>query len=249
MVLILAVGVKLIFFPSAKDAYFAMNQRSLLKVPAGLVVIRPTHFPASAFRKGIIYASSGNNGRGPWRLMGRDVSLRDLIAAAYGETRGRVLLPFNAPTNNFDFIVTTASPRQRLQKAIHSTFGYTADKETNDADVLALKVVNLDSPGMTVSSPDEKENTSFKKGKLYITHIRLKELAPGFEQILKIPVVDETGLTNYYDVSLDWNGSMWMRLQNESTARPLVDKILKDWGLGLEPDTASIEMLVVKKVN
>jgi uncharacterized protein (TIGR03435 family) len=61
--------------------------------------------------------------------------------------------------------------------------------------------------------------------------------------------VDKTSLTNYYDFSLAWNMQFMMKLENDSTARPAIDKILGDWGLGLETDTAPMEMLVVKKAN
>lgn len=244
-VLLAAVAVKLLFFPPLQDAWFLPNRRSLQKAPSGLAAIRVTHFRLR--QEDITYAPAGKGRRSSWRISGRNVSLRDMVAAAYGETRGRVVLPFDAPTNTFDFIVTTANPRRSLQRALRHTFGYTAEEETNETEVLALKVINPNPPAMTVSGPDEKPNSSFKKGKIYLTHLQLKELTPTFEQILKTPVVDETGLTNYYDLSLDWNGSMGTRLQKESTARPLLDKILTDWGLDLEPDTAAIEVLVVKK--
>jgi hypothetical protein len=42
-----AVAVKLVFFLSIRDAYFAMDSRKLQHVPAGLMVIRPTHFSKS----------------------------------------------------------------------------------------------------------------------------------------------------------------------------------------------------------
>ncbi len=244
-VLMAAVVVKLIFFPSVKDAWFAMNQGNLQHVPLGLVIIRPTHFPGNTFRKGVMYAPSQKD----FRVMGRDVPLRDVIATAYGENPGRVLLPPGAPTNNFDFIVTLAAkePRQRMQKAIRSKFGYTAQKQTLDTDVLALKVENPYLPGLTVSAADGKEKVDFKKGKLYLTHMQLKELTGGFEQVLKKPVVDETGLTNYYDFSLTYNARVVTSLRGDTTARTAVDQILAGWGLGLQPDTASVEMLVVKK--
>jgi uncharacterized protein (TIGR03435 family) len=244
-VLVAAVVVKLVFFPSVKDAWFAMNQGNLQRVPLGLVILRPTHFPNSTIRRGVMYAPSQKD----FRVMGRNVSLRGVMATAYGESTGRVLLPPGAPTNNFDFLVTLVAekPLERLQKAIHNKLGYTAQKQTIDTDVLALKVENPNSPGLTVSAPDEKENGNFKNGKLYLTHFPLKELTGGFEQILKTPVVDETGLTNYYDFSLTWNPRFLASLRSETTARPTLDKLLAGWGLGLEPDTASVEMLVVKK--
>ncbi len=242
----LAIGVKMVFFPSAKDGYFS-SQRSLARAPAGIADIRPTHFEHSV-NAGVTWARAESKAGRSWRVMGRDVTLRDMIAAAYGETVGRVQLPFDAPTNSFDFIMTTSTPRRSLQKALRRTLGYTVQTETNDTDVLALKVVDPSLPGLTVSGPGEKEDSKFRNGKMYVTHTRLIELASDFEWIIKSPVTDETGLTNYYDLSLNWNKAIFMQLQTESTARPALDKILKDWGLALEPDTAPIEVLVVKKV-
>jgi uncharacterized protein (TIGR03435 family) len=246
-ILALAFGVKVVFFPSIKDIYFATSQHNLLKVPTGLTVIRPTHSPLH--RESVIYANpEKGSGDASWRMSGRNVPLQDLIAVAYGETRGRVIMPENAPTNAYDFIATARDPRSSLQKAIHETLHYTGDRETNDTDVLAMKIVDPSLPGMTPSAPGENGKPLFKNGKLTLYHMQLKELTHPFEQFLKTPIVDETGLTNYYDATLEWNNSMGSRLQSPSTARPIVDKILKGWGLALEPDTASIEVLMMKKV-
>lgn len=240
----LAVAVKLFFFPSKKDAWFEMDQDSLQKVPAGLVIIRPTHFSRSVYRRGITYDPDG---RSPSRIMGRDVSLRDVMAVAYGETSARVVLPPDAPTNHFDFISTATDPRQQLAEALRSKFGYTAQKETRDTGVLALKIENASLPGLTVSSPGEKPKGYYKHGEFYLTHFQLKGLLSDFEQTLKTPVVDETGLTNYYDFSLPWNIEIFRELNDETTSRSALDKVLATVGLGFEPDTASLEMLVVKK--
>jgi len=67
------------------------------------------------------------------------------------------------------------------------------------------------------------------------------------EGILKMPVVDKTGLTNYYDFSLVWDSQTAQQIQNGTLDQATGQKILAEWGLGLEPDTASLEMLVVKK--
>jgi uncharacterized protein (TIGR03435 family) len=245
--LAMAVAIKLIYFPTVKDAYFAMDQASLQHAPFGLDVIRPTHFSLAVFRRGIIYTPVKGNRTKAGRLMGRDVSLRDIIAVAWHVDAARIQMPPGAPTNNFDFIVTVSDPLKRLQKAIRSKFGYTAEKKMIETHVLAMKVENPALPGMAVSAADEKENASFKDSRLYITHMRLKELTTGFEQILKSPVVDKTGLTNCYDFSVEWDTQFLKRLQNESTARPELDKLLDGWGLGLEPDTETVDTLVIRK--
>jgi uncharacterized protein (TIGR03435 family) len=246
LVLALAMAVKFAFFPSVKDTYFAMDERNLEKVPARLLIIRPTHFSLSIFRRGIIrFPNSGT----PTRIMGRNVSLRDMIAVAWQEDAARIQMPASVPTNDFDFIVTVSQPRKQLQKAIREELGYTANKETIETEVLALKIEDSLLPGLTVSAADEKENGDYKKGRLYVTHMGLNELARGFEQVLKTPVMDKTGLTNCYDFSLPWTGQFLKQLRDDSTARPAVDKLLADWGLGLEPDKAPMEMLVVKYVH
>ncbi|HEV2318937.1 MAG TPA: TIGR03435 family protein [Verrucomicrobiae bacterium] len=243
-----ALAVKLVCYPTVKDAYFAMNQSSLQQAPGGLVIIRPTHFSLSIFRRGVVDTPAPGNRRTASRIMGRDVSLRDIIAVAWQVEPARVVMPPGAPTNNFDFIVTVNEPLKRLRNVIRSKFGYTADKENHETDVLALKVENPALPGVTVSAAGEKEDANVKNGRLYLTHMQFKELSRGFEQVLKAPVVDKTGLTNYYDFSLAWNTQFMRQLNNESNARFAVDKVLDDWGLGLEPDTAPMEMLVVKTV-
>jgi uncharacterized protein (TIGR03435 family) len=243
--LVALFGLMLVFFPFTKDAYFAMNQGSLAKVPAGIVMIRPTHFPTSVYRRGVMHVS--NNGT--VRIMGRNATLSELMATAYGQPVALVVLPPNAPTNNYDFLVTVKEPQKRLQDVVRKKLGYIAKMESHDADALALKVENANLPGLTVSSPDEKEGANPKDGRLYITHMRLKELSGGFEQILKVPVIDETGLTNAYDFSLPWNSRLMMSLRNADTARPSIEKILTDWGLGFEPTTTSMDMLVVKKAD
>lgn len=249
VILAAAVAVKWFFFPSTKDAYFTMNDRSLRQVPAGMVVVRPTHFPKSS-RSGIMSDTIQVSGKPVWRMMGRNVSFRQLIAMAYGRSEGRVVLPASAPGGNFDFLVTVRSDQQpRLQAAIRKKLGYIAKTENRDTDVLALKIKNGALPGLVASDDGAKPNANFKKGKLFFTHMRPGMLAGGLEQALKMPVVDKTDLTNFFDFSTDWNPQMQRQLQNETTARAAVEKILNGWGLGLEPDSESVEMLIVKSAS
>jgi uncharacterized protein (TIGR03435 family) len=243
----MAVVVKLIFFPSVKDAYFMISSRSLQRVPAGLVIVRPTHFPSSSQRSsppGIMETSV----KGAQWMVGRNVTFQQLMAIAYNYNPGRIALPFNPPKGNFDFLVTVPKdPQARLQSAIRRRLGYTADVETQDTSVLALKVEDPNSPGLKPSTPGERENTDLRNGRLYFTHQRLTVVTDGLEQMIKTPVVDETGLTNFYDFSLVWNQQIQQQISSGTMDQATGQKILANWGLGLEPDTASIEMLVVKK--
>ena len=235
-----AVTVKLVWFPSVKEAWFQVNPQRLRRVPPGIVVVRPTHYPKAATNS----VSYSNNGKG-W-MVGRNVSFQVLMAMAYSYNPGRVSLPPSAPENNFDILVTVSpNPNEHLKTAIQKKTGYTASVETQDADVLALKVTDPNSPGLQVSNGDEKQNTNFKNGRLFFTHTKLSEISSGLTSVLKMPVVDKTDLTNFYDFSLAWKPGM----NPNNLSRDDIDKILAEWGLDLEPDTASIEMLVVKRAN
>ena len=246
-VLLIAAGmtVRMIFFPSVKDAWFQTNGQKLRQVPQGLVVVRPTHFPKSP-TNGMTFA----NVKGKRWMAGRNMTFQQLVATAYNYNPGRVYLPPSAPKNNFDFLVTALSgPEEHLRAAIQKKTGYTASVETRDTDVLALKVEDPNSPGLKVAEAGEKEDVSPKNGRLYFTHMKLNVVTDGMERMVKMPVVDKTGLTNFYDFSLAWDSQTQRQIQSGTLDPETGKKILDEWGLGLEPDTASIEMLVVKKVN
>jgi uncharacterized protein (TIGR03435 family) len=239
-VIAMGVAVKMIWFPTIKDTWFD-SQAHLRQAPAKLIILRPTHFP-HAQTNDLIYVpfQRGN------KLAGRNVTFQQLIAVAYQYNPGRVYLPPGAPARNFDILVTVPlyTARDRLKQMIRRQTGYLATVESRDADVLALKVENPNSPNMTLSPANEKQNEDFKNGKLYLKHMKLQDITPALENFMKTPVVDETGMSNnFYDFTLDWKQGM----NPSQLSRDDFDRIIGGWGLKLEPDTEPVEMLVVKK--
>jgi hypothetical protein len=229
-----AVAVKMIWFPSVQDAWFATNSQKLRRVPAGIVVVRPTHFPKTA-TNALVYSNG--------RKSGRNVTFQQLMASAYNHDAGRVFLPPGTPKNNFDFLVTVPGADDGLRAAVRKKTGYIGNVENRETDVLALKVVDASSPGLKVSDAGEKSGQSMKNGRLYLTHQKIGEIVGGIGDIVKMPVVDKTELKDFYDFSFVWN----QKIARGDVTRDDVDNIIKEWGLALEPDTASVEMLVVKK--
>lgn len=227
-----AALVKWTFFPSIKNAYFAMNDRSLLMAPYGLVVVRPTHYSFLRRNSGINEASLPNHDE-QWRVMGRDVPLRRIIGVAYDYDSLLVVMPPDAPTNNFDFLVTfTTNQEQHLQAAIRKTLGYSAHEEKRNMDVLALEITSPDLPGLKVNT---NHIQAIPWGKLQ--DFRVRFLARQLERRLQQPVVDETGLTNYYD--FDWDFS--------PHDRKTLDKMLTRLGLGLQSKSDPVNVLVVDR--
>ncbi|HWH69608.1 MAG TPA: TIGR03435 family protein, partial [Candidatus Sulfotelmatobacter sp.] len=214
---------------------------------AGLVVLRPTHYPRSHFH-GVIATVVPVAGKPVERFLGRNVSFKELITTAYGQNAGRVTLPWDAPKTNFDFLVTVSERQQeRLQEAIRKQFGFVARQESRETEVLAVRVANAQLPGLSISGADTKESVEFKEERLWFRHVRVSALNSGLEGALGQPVVDKTGLTNVYDFSLAWDPQVRDELQNGATARAAADKLLNGFGLALTPDRATLDVLVVKR--
>lgn len=240
VVLLAAIAAKLIFFPSIKDAYFALGFRDLQQVPSGLVVLRPTHYPFLRYASPMIFPRSRTN---VW-IVGRNAPLQDLIAVAYGERPSRVVLPPDAPKGNFDFLVTVDQARERLQAAIQHKLGCRAQKEWREAEVLALKVVNPALPGMTLNNG--RRGSRFDGGRIYLNNAPVGVVGQILNQLFDITVVDKTGLTSNYDYSVQFQTTARSQLQDVNAIRASADKLIERLGLGLETDTEPGEVLVVK---
>jgi uncharacterized protein (TIGR03435 family) len=224
---------------------FWFDPSNLKHAPADLAVVRTTQFPDSYDK------IAEREKRGSLtRASGRNVTLRDLMAEAYGTGPGQVVLPPDAASEHFDFIVTTSGDaRQRLQSAIREATGYTAHMEARNTDVLKLEVQDANLSGMTISPADEDEDVQYKDGILYFKHKSPGYLVRGLEDGLGKPVIDETGLTNSYDFSVPWNAKTTQAMQAGSWHLENVQKVLNGWGLDLEPATETMNMVVVEKAQ
>lgn len=248
-IVIIAAGLaKMILFPPVSDKYFQTDPAQLEQVPAGLVVLRPTHFGSSGQTPKPMDQIVSATVDGSQRIVGVNMNFNILMSVAYGEKPARIGLPTDAPTNSFDFLVTApGDPLQHLQTAIRQNLGYVAHTETNITPVLALKIANPELPGLKPTPDYERQGMSFQNGRIYFTHMHLIDVAGGLEQIFKVPLVDETGLTNFYDLSLPWGVQMQRQMQDGTLDKNIGEKIVGEWGLKLVPESLPVGTLVVEK--
>jgi uncharacterized protein (TIGR03435 family) len=178
------------------------------------------------------------------RMVGRNVPLEEVMAAAYGCNPSRVVPPLIKPKGAFDYLVTVPVRQQeRLQAAVKKKLGYTAHWEDRDTDVLLLETITPDPPAFKLSTA-ANGNVSLKNRKYQFTHMRPAFMLGFLESSFKQPVVDRTGMTNFYDFSVEMN---W-RGPNGPDQQQL-ENILGNLGLKLEPATESIRMLVVEETR
>jgi uncharacterized protein (TIGR03435 family) len=228
-----------------KAAYFEPDTDKLRLVPANIVVVRPTEFPKAD--AGIKHYHENDSLA---RTVGRNASFRDMMGEAYDCDSTKVVLPPGAPSGGFDFLVTMPSDvREHLRTAIKKQLGYVAHTETRDTDVLILMVQNPALPGFTLSAADEKDGGTYRNGKLYLTHQQMDTIVDSVSKGLDQPVLDQTGLTNYYDFSVVWNPEIAKRMQHGEFDATKTGQALARWGLGLESTNMPMDMLIVERAH
>jgi len=228
-----------------KAAYFEPDTDKLRLVPVNLLVVQPTRFPNSYGK--IRHYHEGDNLA---RTVGRNVSFQAMMAEAYDCDFAKVILPPGTPQGNFDFLVTRPTRvREQLRTTILKQLGYTALRETRDMDALILQVNNPSLPGLTVSADDEANDINYKNGKLYFTHKPFDYIVDGLSQGLDKPILDQTGLTNYYDFSTAWNSNIEKAMQHGSLDLGRTENVIANWGLGLQPTNISMNTYVVEKAH
>jgi len=230
------------FAPAIQDSYFQLNYIHFQTVPKNLLVVRPTHFTNDPGN--LIASTRPKVGQRVMRMMGRNMPLEQVIAAAYGCNLSRVIPPSTKPETNFDYLVTVpARQQERFQAAIRKKLGYTAHWEDRDAEVLLLETTTPNPPAFKLSAA-ANENVSFTNRQYRFTHMRPAFILGFLESSFKQPVVDRTGLTNFYDfsVEINWRGPNGPDQQQ-------LEKILGNLGLKLEPGTESTRMLVVERAR
>lgn len=241
-ILAVLVAVKWCFFPFIKDEYFKPSYRQFQNVPGNLLVARKTHF--SFPLNGTSFSSYVRASSGEYivRQMGRNVSLERVIATAYQCNPSQIIPPADKPSCNFDYLVTVPDKdNMRFKSAIQKRLGYTAHWENRNTDVLLLETKTADPPGLQISTA-ANGNITYKNGKYKFMHMRIATVIGFMESGLQLPVLDRTGLTNYYDFSID-RGPVGPGGLDKKTVENNLDQL----GLKLEPGYELMQMLVVEK--
>ena len=234
------------------DGWFVTDSKVLDQVPNNLTVVRPTHF--------------GRGGSGMLGEQSRMISYNMpldycIVFAENFPDSSRVVLPANFPKGRFDVLITRPKSRnyhgqdelrQALRDEIKKKFGYAARRETREADALALRVKNPEAPALhNNANVDDSSAIQASIEGLNSKNFPLDFLAVELEPFLKVPVLDQTGLTNRVVLDLRWK-----RMNGESqknTAMPEKDTVMRvvtnELGLEFVPTNVPIEMLVVEKAK
>jgi uncharacterized protein (TIGR03435 family) len=183
----------------------------------------------------------GMNGK----MMGTGVTAETVVVTAYGFwSFARIIVAAELPKGGYDFIASLPNGNtEALQQEIQKQFGVMARRETIETNVLLLTVKYPNAQGLRHSATrDESSQLRMQPGQFSSVNTAISDLAINLEILLKIPVINESGITNKFDIDLEWN-------QNDPQHSSLKQALIDQLGLELVPTNMPIEMLVVEKVK
>lgn len=234
------VAAKHFWFPSVDDRYFVPDYQRLQRAPAGLFILRPTHFSKTTNQGCVLAWTKFESGEVVPRFSGRNVSLGQMLAAACFCPPSRLVLPPDLPVRRYDLLVTVPEkPAEKLQAKLEGKFGYAGSWQQQETDVWQLKAI----PGKSPPSAAAATHESFKDGRLSLSHVPVSRLLGYLETALGRPVQDRTGLDGNYDFSIP---ASWGSRREDGQA---VNGVLEQFGLTIDPGTGVEQMLVVSRAQ
>lgn len=237
--------LKIQAYEASRNAWrhLGLNSHGVDQAPPQVQIL-PTRFPGQA--RNLAQTADGKK----WG--GVNVSLGEIIFAAYDWPAARIVFPAGQPQDRYDFIANVPqNPMKALQRELKAKLGVTGRPETQDVDVLYLRVHRSNAPGLMPAQPGASD---WQSAGHYVCDDRAlssdqppyQGLSRFLEEVFAKPIIDQTGLTQHFHIDLKWDPKARNRI--EWTQR-IQQAVLDQLGLELVPGRESVEMLVVEKTS
>jgi uncharacterized protein (TIGR03435 family) len=230
---------------------------SLICLTAIVAFAQPPAFEVASVR-------AGQSGResiesGPGSVTMRNVHLKAAIRWAYGVQDYQISGPGWLNDDWFDIFAKSAAPasetelRRMLQTLLADRFKLTIHRETREIPALILTVGKN---GHKLQAVDKEGSPSFKTGKLKLTGegATVGQLTEFLSRELRDAIIDRTGLTGWYNYTLDINAYITEEIMKSAgadggppteAASIIAQAVQAQLGLKLESRKAPVEMVVV----
>lgn len=211
---------------------WANDYDSMMKLPPAFI-LRPTRFP-----------NDGGGASANGRIVFKNVSLSWLLATAYNRIPNRTILPDDAPQGNFDLMFTEPGDyREAVKAEIQKRFDLVGRLEDRDGEAFIIKVANTNAPDIKVSKGKMTQWIGAQRSNT-LKNQPIGPLIRHLEREFKTPLIDQTGLTNKYDLTLKWEPR-----PGQTEADAIKESLLTQLGLELVPDHQQVQMLIIEKAK
>jgi len=226
------------------------------ETPAAAFSVADVHASPRGIREGGLYLHAN-------RLEMHGVTMLRLITTAYGVAEDKL---FGGPnwldTDRFEVIAKSETPvnaqnfQPMLQALLADRFQLKIRNEDKPEPIFALVATKRVLLKENAAAGDPQCKRTNEDGYLSLTcqNVTMASLAdrlPGAApNYFNHPVVDKTGLTGSYDVSLKWTGRGQIGAgDSDHPSISLFSYLEKQYGIKVEPQTRPAASLVIEKVN
>lgn len=204
--------------------------------PIYQVLIRPSDSSRSS--------GQGATGEGRMSLIG--LSLTGLMSDVFEVAPHQIDAKATLPDGRFDLIANMPPGhedrlRPDAQSALLTAFALRTRRENRLADVLILKIPDGKQHKLTPTAMEDggRSMSSWNTG-IEMTGVHFDYFVETLARRLKQPVVNETGVSDRFDINLKWD---------VDAPEAIIKAVNSDLGLELQPAKRSIEFLVIEDAD
>jgi len=192
----------------------------------------------------------------------RSSSLRQILCWAHKMFDYQVIGPDWLGSERFDIVAKAAGPvdadqlHTMLQTLLTDRFKMTTHRQTKEMNAYVLQIAKSGFKARESTSGDGDMEIAPNQQRMQVVVKRagVPQLIDALSNIFKAPVVDETGLTGRYDVTLDMMKYLADMKPSETGAPPdpqaiILRGIQEELGLKMEPKKMQVEQLVIDKAE
>ncbi len=221
---------------------------------------------AAEFEAASLKPSTAGGGRGSMkmdstRLTYTNVSVRDCIMSAWNVKDYQIDGPDWLRSDRYDLVATAAAPAEEdalkgmLQSLLLERFHMKVHLETRELPVYAM-VVSKGGAKLKDAAAPGRPAIRMNGGGVVFTSVTIADLIELMTRAhlaeLDRPVVDDTGLTGRYDVTVNLFGTqeeMTSALSKRDFGSSIFTLIQEQLGLKLEPKKLPLQMVVVDQAE
>jgi uncharacterized protein (TIGR03435 family) len=251
VILLLAGGTTAISVERAREARLEKIWRINKDVPSAVIDKLPAMVKMlpTKFQPPWVNRNAGSNGD---KFVGARARAGLIAIYAYGMAPSQIRFAGEQPTNRFDFIATLPHGNaEALQRELKAKLGLVGHREMTNMDVLLLRVVARNAPGLQPAIFG-KEDCWWKPGGFHASNTPIDSGAPRFEGFTRFledyfgrPVIDRTGFGNqHFNLDLRWK-------EEKFGGNPdgLKQIMRERFGLEVVPTNTPMEVLVMEKTR
>jgi uncharacterized protein (TIGR03435 family) len=188
-------------------------------------------------------ASSGGSGA---TMLG--FSVKSIFASAFGFGGTRMIVEAPLPEGRYDVVMTVPWERRAaadrvLQGAVQAAFGVSAEREMREMDVYILTAVDGNFPGRSPTVMTDGISVSQLPGEFEAMNVTFASLSGPLQSAVGLPVVDETGSAERYDLRCTWDE------RSPDRAAAIIEAVRDQLGLEVTPARREIEVLILRSAD